>query len=657
MRSRLALIACWCVTVAASPVLAGEPVVVSTAPVRNTVVAAGTTVSVTFDEPVLPASINAGTFRVFGRTSGTASGPLALSNANQTVTLTPSHPFAAGEVVLVNLSHSIQAADTTPLRSAGYAFQFSIQAGTATRQFDQIDVMSNRILGGQTRIYGAAATDLDGDGWVDLATVNEVSADLRIFMNRADGSGMYDPFLKPPFPIGVESSPNEPADFDNDGKTDIVTSATISGGVWISRGAGDGTFSGSQSVLTGSQPHGVAVLDVDGDADLDIVNAVAGDDHMALTLNNGAGAFGPPSFFEGGGGTEYGLGSGDMNNDGITDLVIGAAGTETLVVQLGNGNGTFTGAPAQDAGGVTWQVAVGDVDGDGNLDAALGNSFSNNGAILRGNGDGTMDLPEIQSMPGHTPASDLGDLDGDGDLDWMLSSFGAGVWHLFVNDGNGNFTFDQEFEADSNPSCAIFTDFDNDGDLDLALTDEIADLVTLMRNSNGPSPLCPPAPVLCRTPTQSAAAVLQIKNRTPDTKDGLLWRWNKGAATMKAEYGNPVTTDDYALCLYDAGALVASATADAGSGWTEKPTSFAHKNPDLLPDGTHTVQLRQGLFPGTAKILFKGKGGPLGMPAPDALAGPVTVQLHRSGGGPCWGATYSAPFQRQDGEVFMDRSD
>jgi hypothetical protein len=54
---------------------------------------------------------------------------------------------------------------------------------------------------------------------------------------------------------------------------------------------------------------------------------------------------------------------------------------------------------------------------------------------------------------------------------------------------------------------------------------------------------------------------------------------------------------------------------------------------------------------------FKGKGGPLGMPAPDALAGPVTVQLHRSGGGPCWGATYSAPFQRQDGEVFMDRSD
>ena len=64
----------------------------------------------------------------------------------------------------MNLSHDITAADTTPLRSAGYAFQFTVATAAATRDFTQIDTMSNRIAGAQTRIYGALAADLNDDG-------------------------------------------------------------------------------------------------------------------------------------------------------------------------------------------------------------------------------------------------------------------------------------------------------------------------------------------------------------------------------------------------------------------------------------------------------------------------------------------------------------
>jgi hypothetical protein len=65
----------------------------------------------------------------------------------------------------VNLSHAIVAADTSPLRPAGFAYRFDISAQPAGMTFEQIDSMSNRSSPGvPTRIYGAMSADLDGDG-------------------------------------------------------------------------------------------------------------------------------------------------------------------------------------------------------------------------------------------------------------------------------------------------------------------------------------------------------------------------------------------------------------------------------------------------------------------------------------------------------------
>lgn len=637
--------------------------VVSTVPAQNRFAPAGTTIAITFDQPLLTSSVTSASFRVFGRQTGPVSGPIVFSNADRTLTITPSRPFAAGEIVVVNLSHDVRSATSTPLRSAGFAFQFQVSAAAAARDFQQIDVMSNRIGGAQTRIYGAVQADFDHDGWIDLATVNEVSADLRVFMNRADGSGLYDPFLRPPFPVGVESSPNEPGDFDNDGKIDIAVSATDSGGVWIAHGAGDGTFNGSQSVLTGSEPHGVVVLDVDGDGDPDIVNAVYGDDTLALLLNDGTGTFGAPTYFGAGCHGPWGLGTADMNGDGIFDLVAGCVNDQQGAVLLGNGDGTFTAKPAQSAGGGPWQVALGDVDGDGIIDAAFANNAQGNGGLAHGNGDGTLALPVTVPVGGTAVASDLADLDGDGDLDWILSSFGAGLWRIYVNDGAGHFTFDQDISAPSNPSCAVPLDFDNDGDIDLAMSDEIADVVVLMQNTSGPSPICPPAPASCREPIESGKASLTLKDRTPDSGDQIVWKWIKGPVTPKADYGDPLTSDEFALCIYDAGLLLTSASAPAGGAcsgkpcWTDKPTNLTYRNRVGSTSGTQSVKLKEGLVDGKASIAVKAKGMKVVMPDLGAITGPVTVQLHRSGGGPCFGATYSAPFQKSDATQLKDKSD
>ena len=391
--------------------------VASTSPARLAAAAKNTPVSITFDRAVMPSTVTSTSFRVFGKQSGVASGAFTFSNANQTVTLTPTQPFVAGEVVIVNLSHAITAADTTPLRSAGYMYQFRIQTQPSSRTFTQIQEMSNRSSPSvHTQIYGAMAADLNHDGFVDLATVNEDSADLRNFLNLADGTGQYGAFVHPPFPIGIESSPNESGDYDGDGKVDIAISATTSASVWIVRGQGDGTWAASQEMPVGTEPHGIAVLDVDGDGDWDVVNANHGSNNLSLMINNG-GTLGSPTFFDSGQDGEYALTSGDMNNDGISDLIVGAQDGQTIVVMLGNGNGTFTAQTPQSAGGLAWKLTVGDVNGDGNLDVATANGDSNNAAILLGNGDGTLQAPVVYATAPHVVGSALGDLDGDGDLD------------------------------------------------------------------------------------------------------------------------------------------------------------------------------------------------------------------------------------------------
>lgn len=457
--------------------------VVATTPPRHTAAPVTTTIRVDFDRPLDTASITASSFRVFGRWSGAKSGAFTFSNANQTVTFAPSAPFSAGETVLINLAETIAGADATPLRSAGFAFSFRTVTAPSDLLFAAIDSLSNRTTPDeQTRIYGASASDLDEDGYLDLTTVNEVSADVRVFLNRGDGSGLYENFLAPQ-DIGFEASPNEPADFNNDGHSDLCTAATTSENIYILLGAGDGTFSSTQAIATGNAPYGIAPLDVDGDGDLDIVNACNSSNNLALFINNGAGVFGAATFFDGGVNGEYALVAADMNNDGISDLVVAGRNGQQISTRLGNGDGTFTAAgPAQPSGGFTWVIAVDDVNGDGDLDVSCANSFSGNGSILLGNGDGTFGAPAISSVGAHIPSTDLADVDGDGDVDWLLSSFGGGFWRFYANNGSGVFSFNQDFGAPSNPSCAIIYDSDNDGDLDLALTDEIADVVVLQKN-------------------------------------------------------------------------------------------------------------------------------------------------------------------------------
>jgi len=164
-------------------------------------------------------------------------------------------------------------------------------------------------------------------------------------------------------------------------------------------------------------------------------------------------------------------------------------------------------------------------------------------------------------------------------------------------------------------------------------------------------------------PFVSGKSSLSMKDETPDNGDQLQWKWLKGPTTPLADYGNPLTADDYALCVYDNGVLLTSIDASAGGicrgkpCWSAKPTSIQYKNADGSPSGAVKIKLKEGLFDGKASIQVKARGDKVALPDLGALTGPIDVQLQRSGGAPCFGTTFSAPFLKHDATAFKDKAD
>lgn len=473
----------------AAPATAVQLTVSSTSPVRHALSEApNTSIVVNFDRPLNLATVPplAPSVTVFGAYSGRMPGKFTLESGDATLRFRPARSFFAGERVIVSLRDTIQGADASSIQPGGYAYQFNVESEPAPATFTVIDTISLRTVpSNSVRVYGGSAHDFNDDDYIDISCINEDVSDFRILMNRADGTGLYFPFLTPTNSVGSTPSPNDAADMNGDGITDVVTCNVIGNSVSIAFGNGDGTFAASSTYSMGSGPHGLAVFDADGDGDLDVATANTGSNNVSFRQNNGAGVLLASTTFEGGGNGEYALGTADMNNDGMFDLVVGTFASQQAIVHLSNGNGTFAAQPAQNSGGNAWMLMCGDMNGDGNMDVTMANSFSANGGVLLGNGAGGLGAPLISNVVSDVVATDIGDIDGDGDLDWVLSDFGGATWHLFKNNGSGVMTFNQSFPAPSNASCCGFVDIDNDHDIDLTFFDEVADVVILRRN--GPS--------------------------------------------------------------------------------------------------------------------------------------------------------------------------
>lgn len=160
-------------------------------------------------------------------------------------------------------------------------------------------------------------------------------------------------------------------------------------------------------------------------------------------------------------------------------------------------------------------------------------------------------------------------------------------------------------------------------------------------------------------------AFLQIKqHKSDDSKDMLLWKWLKGSATSKADFGTPLADTSYLLCVYDQSGEILDSVAIGGDScegvpcWKDQKKGFLYKDKDKSPSGPQQIKLKEGTD-GKAQIQVKGKGSDLNLASISfALATPVTVQLVNTNG-VCWEAVYSSPTKNQAGppKLFKAKAD
>ena len=341
-----------------------------------------------------------------------------------------------------------------------------------------------------------AAADLDGDGNVDLIATSSGGA-MSVLRGNADGTFKTPSRL---FVADVYASNINVADFDRDGKPDVVTAMgdpeTNRPSLSFVRGNGDGTFQAYPAALTinaypslPSPPtyKGACVtadMNNDGKPDAVVIQPDPNDPYqlqynLAVLLNDGTGRLAAPVF------TATGMqrwdwnpdfAIADVNHDGkldavvLSDYVYKAAG----VTLLGNGDGTF-GTPIPITVPIFGHPYLADFDGDGIPDLFIG--LGSQSTLLHGNGDGTF-ASGVSINAYDAYYFMLGDVNGDGKLDFVTApNYGAAA---FLNDGSGHFT--AQLVTNDEIMAAALADFNSDGKLDLLFR---TDTGTQVRFGNG----------------------------------------------------------------------------------------------------------------------------------------------------------------------------
>jgi hypothetical protein len=218
--------------------------------------------------------------------------------------------------------------------------------------------------------------DINHDGKPDILVANVTSETLSVLLG--DGRGHFKPAPAPICSTGPHPNDIAIGDFNGDGNLDVAIANTETPFITILLGDGKGGFKPSphSPFSTQSSPHvhGVAAADFNGDGRLDVVTDSWGRNQILVLLGDGAGNLILPGQAVNTGKRPYQrLRSADFNKDGKPDVVTTDLDINAVSILLGDGKGSFHNAPGSPfpAGAFPWSVAVDDINRDGNADLAV----------------------------------------------------------------------------------------------------------------------------------------------------------------------------------------------------------------------------------------------------------------------------------------------
>lgn len=359
--------------------------------------------------------------------------------------------------------------------------------------------------GSQTLVLG----DVTSDGKPDLV-VGSYGSTQYVLPGNGDGTYGAALFFQTD---GLDQF--QLADFDSDGKLDILTAPSSSGGtpggLRVLYGNGSGSFADPQFLPGGTTLSALKVADLNADGKLDVLAASYDTGTVSVLLGGRLFRFAAGKTVTVGKGPGA-MELGDLNGDGKTDLVVSNYDSSNVSVLLGNGDGSFRSAVSYACGSSPSGVVIADFNGDGKPDVATSNFDADSVSVLLNTGGGALGAAKNYSVAKSPAALAAGDLDGDGKADLVASGSDTSVVSVLLATSTG-FATAKSYAVGKTPAGLTISDLNGDGKADLAVTSSDGNSISVLLGIGAGKLATAVSYATCSYPTSVFARDLDHDNR------------------------------------------------------------------------------------------------------------------------------------------------
>lgn len=348
------------------------------------------------------------------------------------------------------------------------------------------------IPGGSDGPYFIASGDIDNDGDIDLITDYNGPGDdpTQILWNDGQGNFSLGPVLNAGWGFGQVAL----GDMDGDGDLDVLRVSYFSNGVYFFRNNGT-SFSSGTYYSGGGGSRAVVFADIDGDNDLDfVVTDKFGGNIRPYRNINGLG-FTSVGLFPVGA-QPFGMDAGDIDGDGDIDIAVTNEDDNTVTVAFNNGSGQFPTTRTYPVGQRPVDITLTDLDGDGWTDAVVANwnnlvGIGDTVSVLMSDEEGGLDGHITYQVAARPTSVKTADMNGDGFLDIVAACGVDDEISVLPGNGDGTFAPAESFPAGNSPEYLALGDFDADGAPDAAVVLGSPNAVSIIINACD-TPVDPP---------------------------------------------------------------------------------------------------------------------------------------------------------------------